>query len=530
MSVSMSRVFGVVLVLWATGSSVQAQCRTDKVWGTPGGAVFDFGASVAISGNRFVVGSPAAGGYSGLAYVFEWTETGWTQTATLQPAGPGGSIEFGISVAIDGDTILVGADLVDGPLSGGVGAAYVFEWDGAHWVQAQKLQASDGETGGFFGYSVALDGDTAVIGRYWDSTESKHAGSAYVFTRVGGTWGEKQKLVPTNPLEEDNFGYAVAIGGGHIAVGAPRVLGPLGTQSKFGRVFAYDLVGGLWTETAMLTASDAWPQDQLGISVAVDADHLVAGAWQETFQAAWSGEGKAVVWERRGGTWTEQQILTAVDGKLQNEFGSSVAVQGPWLLVGAASHDAYPKWGAVYSYRLGTAGWELTQLFLPDANPGLSWLGISLAMEGNHAVSGAYRESVPLYQAGDVYVFGGFDAWHDVGFALDGWAGPPELTATGTLCQAQAIDLSLQQASPSSASMLVVGGTQSGQHFKGGILVPSPDALLFFVTSPAGGLDLSAFWPGSPFAGNDVWFQFWIADAGGPQGVAASNAVVGSLP
>jgi hypothetical protein len=109
------------------------------------------------------------------------------------------------------------------PSSGTVGAAYFFGWNGSQWVQTQKVQASDGADGGFFGCAVALEGDTAVIGRFWDSAAgAQPAGSAYVFTRNAETWSETQKLVGNNPHVEDQFGYALALSGDRIVVGAPE--------------------------------------------------------------------------------------------------------------------------------------------------------------------------------------------------------------------------------------------------------------------------------------------------------------------
>src|SRR5262249_36390795 len=152
------------------------------------------------------------------------------------------------AVAIDGDSILVGADSTDGPRTGAVGAVYAFSWTGSEWVQTQRFKPADAGTGAFFGAAIAMDGDTAVIGRYWGYGRAHVAGPAYVYTRDGsGTWNETQKLVGVNPMPEDNMGMAVAISGDVIAVGAPNRFSAAPDDPQIGRVFVFERVDGAWS-------------------------------------------------------------------------------------------------------------------------------------------------------------------------------------------------------------------------------------------------------------------------------------------
>src|SRR5262245_52922132 len=240
---------GVALI--ALGSqNAHAQCATDRVEAAAAQNFSQLGRSVAIPGNRMVVGEPnfeQGGKTPGAAYVYELSSAGWTQQAQLLASDGRDFDDFGVAVAIEGDTILVAADSTDGPLSGAVGAVYVYSWTGAEWVQTQKMIASDGERGGFFGGAVALDGDTVVVGRYWDSVGAPHSGSAYVFTRSGSTWIEAQKLLGPNPAPEDNMGFAVAVSGDTIVVGAPNRFSAAPDDAQVGRALVYRRADGVWS-------------------------------------------------------------------------------------------------------------------------------------------------------------------------------------------------------------------------------------------------------------------------------------------
>lgn len=513
-----------------------AQCRVAKVQAAAAQDFVKFGSSVAVSGHRLVVGAPDVGlsGLSnGAAYVYELTSGSWMQTAVLS-ANDGMDFDgFGISVAIDGDTILVGADGVDGPLSGAVGAVYAFEWNGAQWMQTQKFQCNDGDSGGFFGCTVALVGDTAVVGRFWDSDAALHAGSAYVFRRNGSTWSQFQKLLPTQAHREDNFGFAVAMSADRIVIGAPERFWSGPSDMQLGRVFVYALSGGAWTQQSVLTASNATPQDQFGISVAIDGDELAVGAWQDFFSPSMSGNGKAFVFDWTGSAWQESQSIVAFDGALEDEFGASVAIRGPWLLVGAPSRSSsFPLWGGTYVYQKDATGWNLATLLLPDPNPSLSWFGNAVALDGNYALAGAFIESSGANtQNGTAYVYGGFAAWKNEGGGLAGASGVPQLAGSGTLCPGTSGDLLLSNARPNSIALLIRGHAIANTPFLGGTLIPSKDFLQRgFVTDASGSVFMPNVWPAMTPTGRQFFYQAWIRDSTGPQGASASNAVSGTAP
>jgi hypothetical protein len=255
----------------STTGAAYVFARSGTTWtqteelGDPAGVIGDaFGLSVAIDGTTAIVGAPGTQG--GAAYVLVDAGGTWAGQAVLGGSGMfmngGQGYAFGASVAVSGDTAIVGAP------SGGIGgAAYVFLRYGTTWSQQQELTPSDAATGNVFGSSVAIDGDTAVVGSYNYTTEQ---GAAYVFTRSGTTWTQAQELTPTPPLLE--FGFSVALSGSTVVVGGNTSGGPPG------EVYVFAPSGGSLALQQVLTASDAAPSDGFGNAVAVDGNVVLAGA------------------------------------------------------------------------------------------------------------------------------------------------------------------------------------------------------------------------------------------------------------
>jgi hypothetical protein len=239
---------------------------------------------------------------------------------TADDGAPGD--QFGFSVAIDGDYAIVGADADDF----GTGSAYIFFWNGVGWEQQQKLTASDGAPGDQFGYSVAIAGEYAIVGASapWKSG----TGSAYIFKREGTSWTEQQKLTASDGASGDGFGYSVAIAGEYAFAGAA------GDDSGTGSAYIFKRDGTSWTQQQKLTASDGVAADAFGFSVSIDGDYAFAGAAGDD-----SGTGSAYLFKRDGTSWTQQAKLTASDGAADDHFGFSVAVAGDYAIVGAEWDD-----------------------------------------------------------------------------------------------------------------------------------------------------------------------------------------------
>ena len=366
-----------------------------------------FGVSVAVSGDTAVVGANAAdtpaGSNAGSAYVFVRSAGTWALQAKLTPADAGAADNFGISVAISGDTAVVGAYLDDTPAGTNAGSAYVFVRSAGTWAQQQKLAASDAATSDFFGISVAVSGDTAVVGAYLDDTPAGiDSGSAYVFVRSAGTWAQQQKLTAADTAANDSFGVSVAVSGDTAVVGAYLDDTPAGTNA--GSAFVFVRSAGTWAQQQKLTAADTAAVDNFGMSVAVSGDTAVVGA----HLGGGTNAGSAYVFVRSAGTWAQQQKLTASDAAANDNFGASVAVSGDTAVVGAPFDDiaAGTDAGSAYVFVRSASTWAQQQKLTAADAAGGDRFGISVTVSDDTAVVGAYLDDAPAgSDAGSAYVF-----------------------------------------------------------------------------------------------------------------------------
>jgi hypothetical protein len=433
-----------------------------------------FGYSVAVSGDTVVVGAPQEGsaslginstpnesaGKSGAAYVFTVSGGVWTQQAYLKPAAVGSTQtddRFGWSVAVSGDTVVVGAIREDSPTTGinstpsegatDAGAAYVFFRQGGAWSQQAYLkpavvgmtQVSDQ-----FGWSVAVAGDTVVVGAYGEGSSTTGinstpnelapgAGAAYVFTRNGAVWSQQAYLKPAavgTTQANDHFGYSVAVDGDTVVVGAPdedsSSAGINSTPNELaggaGAAYVFSRNAGLWSQEAYLKAAVVGVQragDFFGGSVAVSGDTVVVGDSGEdssttginsTPNLGASGSGAAYVFTRSAAVWSQQAFVKpAAFGTSQtfDNFGWSVAVSGDTLVVGAigedssslgidsAPNESASAAGAAYVFTRSAGVWSQTAYLKPaavgttQAGDNFGW---SVGVSADWIVVGAYLE------------------------------------------------------------------------------------------------------------------------------------------
>ena len=312
-----------------------------------------FGRKVAVSGDIIIVGAPQAnsgGTDRGQAYVFSRNQGGannWGQVKILSASDKADTNMFGWSVAVSGDTVVIGAIHAN---SGGLvrGQAYVFSQNQSgtnNWGQVKILSASDKADRDYFGNSVAISGDIVVVGAHYTASGGTGRGQAYIFSRnQGGTnnWGEVKILSASDKADNDHFGYSVAVSDEIVIVGAYEAASG-GTYRGQVYVFSRNQGGtNTWGQVKILSASDKADNDWFGYSVAVSGDTGVIGA----FYAASGGtnRGKAYVFSRnQGGTnnWGEVKILSASDMADHSFFGSSVAVSGATGIIGSSREQAY---------------------------------------------------------------------------------------------------------------------------------------------------------------------------------------------
>jgi uncharacterized repeat protein (TIGR01451 family) len=307
------------------------------LFASDGEAGDSFGISVALAGDTALVGAfgddTAGGSDAGSAYVFVRSGTTWSEQADLVASDGASGDEFGYSVALAGETALVGAHRDDTAAGADAGSAYVFVRSGTTWSEQAHLFASDGASSDLFGESVALAGETAVVGAYIDDTAAAgDVGSAYVFVRSGSSWSEQAHLLASDGAEGDLFGSSVALAGETALVGAQ--FDDTAAAENAGSAYVFVRSGSSWSEQAHLLASDGDAGDLFGVSVALAGETALVGAYLDD-TAAGAGAGSSYVFVRSGRSWSEQAHLLASDGDEGDRFGVSVALAGETALVGA---------------------------------------------------------------------------------------------------------------------------------------------------------------------------------------------------
>jgi hypothetical protein len=315
----------------------------------------NFGYSVAIDGDRVVVGAPSndvqtnstTKNDQGSVYVFLRVNGSWSQQAILTASDGEASDYFGYSVAIQWDTIVVGAPYDDTGANTNQGSAYVFVRSGAtwtNWIEQPKLLASIPGASDNFGYSVAIDaqtGGTIAVGAPYDDVTFTDEGSAYVFARNNGNWVEEDRLVANAPGANDNFGLSVACE--RFTAGAVVVGAPYDDVSYTNQGSAYVFVrnNGNWNQQAQLLANDAEANDYFGFSVGISStgNRIAVGAPYDDIVSANDNQGSAYVFLRNAPFWNQHAKLTANGGATGDSFGWSVAVSGYEVVVGAPFDD-----------------------------------------------------------------------------------------------------------------------------------------------------------------------------------------------
>lgn len=360
------------------------------------------GKAVAIDGKTIVVGAPFGG--LGAAHVYSWGRAGWEQVAELVGSDTASGDRFGESVAIDGETIVVGAPFDDdtGTWSG---SAYVFRRTRSGWTQDAKLTSPKAGAGDGFGASVSVEDATIVVGSPFDDRGGVDAGAGYVFSRSRGGWDPTAVLNPSGASEDASWGGAVAIDGDRIVIGPWFSFLNTERDTDPAAVYVFTRHRGSWDETARLSGSDTVTGDTFGSAVAIDRDRIVVGA--RLSDAVDTNAGSAYVFSWSVSGWEETAKLLATDAEAYDRFGWSVAVDGDRAVVGAPTWDQWPSsaHGAAYVFDLSLAApVQEALLTASDLAPG-DWLGWSVGVSGDTVVAGVPLDDDVADRAGSARVF-----------------------------------------------------------------------------------------------------------------------------
>ncbi len=401
-----------------------------------------FGRSVSISGNTMVIGAPSEDSSttgingdgtsnvtsnSGAAYVFVRTGSTWSQQAYLKASNAQADDNFGQSVSISADTIVIGATGEDSNAVGvnnnqlnnsasTSGAAYVFVRTGSTWSQQAYLKASNTESNDEFGTAVSISGDTVVVGAINERSSSTgvngieanntalSAGAAYVFVRSGTNWTQEAYLKASNTETNDQFGRAVAVTNDTIIVSATgedsNAVGINGDQannsrSDSGAAYVFVRATGMWSQQAYLKASNTDANDVFGSSVSISGDTVVVSAVSEDSDATGvngdennnlrSGSGAAYAFVRSGTDWAQQAYLKASNGT--SRFGESSSISNNTVVIGASGNL-----GGGYVFVRSGSTWTQQSRVLASNTENNDLFGGAVSISGDTVVVGAIGE------------------------------------------------------------------------------------------------------------------------------------------
>lgn len=404
-------IFATLLIVSMVYSSFATPTTTETKLNAPDAFLNQqFGRSVAIDGDTAVIGAPTTtvgGDGVGSAYVYVRTASGWQLQQKLTAPGVTMQTLFGLSVDVDGNTIVVGAPFDDnaGPSSG---AAYVFERSNNVWSIKQKLTGSENSTSDVFGLSVAIDGNTIVCGALGNtSSADPQVGTAYVFNLTSNQWVETQKLNASDPSPQNGFGVTVAIDGNTIIVGAT------GHANFSGAVYVFSFVGSSWVEQEILTANNPAPKVVFGYKLGLSGETIVvasqgfAGNGRDLVFSA------AYIFRRTPSGWHQQKKITTGDvevmgvNEIMGRFDLNIAVSGDTVVVGSQNDPTLAYFsGSVYVYRRnGESNWNLDQQIFPSDAARDDLFGSALAIDGSTLVVGSWEKSITATFSGAAYIY-----------------------------------------------------------------------------------------------------------------------------
>lgn len=367
-----------------------------KIHGTDRNPDDYFGQSVSMWGDLALVGAPGddeAGRSAGAVYVYRRDGDVWRQEQKVLSPEPYYSL--GKTTATDG-TVALAAGNATSPYE----LAQVYWQDGAVWQEEAQLAVYETQWRGFSGPTGRdIHGDVVLVGEPFDEERDFESGAVHVFRRSGSTWTYEAKLKPERPEEDDYFGWSVALEGDVAVVGAMR-------EGLGGAAYVFRWTGTAWTQEARLVASDVTAHLGFGWSVAISEDAILVGAWAAAYAFRWDGTrwreeqkivptgsydnesfgrflalagdvavigspeddeqganaGAAFVYRYNGTGWVQERKLMAADGEAGDQFGSTVATNGTAALVGLWKKD---RSGAAYFFDLEQENLEAPFLLSP---------------------------------------------------------------------------------------------------------------------------------------------------------------------
>jgi len=393
------------LSLFILTVSSQSYAVQQKLLPLDGKAKDHFGFSVAIDGSTALVGAFKADVNntrdSGAAYVYSLGPEGWKQEAKLVAEPAYADDTLGGNVAIKNNMVMLGVSRRDG-VGKDSGAVFAFERKTNSWSQQQILTAIDAKAGDAFGQSIALTERFLVIGAPHSDAPQKDSGAVYIYKRDKESWQFQTKLTANDGSEGDLFGISVAVDGDTVLVGADL---HDEVAENAGAVYAYVFDGEQWKLQAKLIAEDGADTDIFGVRVALSGDSALISARRDDIEGFGEDAGSAYIFERSKGKWTQTQKLIAPDGKADDRFARGVALNEDTALISAMHHDTNGNnAGALYVFKKHLGKWKYTSKRI--ANDGLPQdrFGWNVALTDKSAIIAAPHRDDNGDASGAVYI------------------------------------------------------------------------------------------------------------------------------
>jgi len=362
-----------------------------------------FGGNVSAGDDRVLIGArnDDNDGFSqsGSAFVFDFDGTDWSETAKLTASDQDTNNYFGGSVSLKGDLALIGSFGAPSATQSSPGAVYLYQLSSG-WTEIERFNATDNSANDSFGTAVAMGTDLFIVGDSYDDDNGDDAGAAYIFGNNTG-WQQEAKLISSLGPYLESYGSAVSIEGTRAVVGAPNndVQG-----INAGSVYVFDYDAGSWHFTQQIFAADGSDGDWFGTAVSLSGNRLLVGAPGVNEEG--TNAGAAYVFDLSGGVWSQSKKLLVSSLNAHDRFGTSVDLDADRILIGAYGVDLTGiNLGAAYIFDWDGDQWTFSTELTASDGANLDSFAEAVSLDGNRAIVSASRDDDGSNDSGSVYVF-----------------------------------------------------------------------------------------------------------------------------
>ena len=368
-----------------------------------------FGRAVDVSGNNAIVGAYGnddRADNAGAAYMLHYDGQRWQPAQKLSAIDGDEYDFFGCSVSIDKNHAIIGA-YGDDDHGNNSGSAYIFTKENDYWYEVAKLKAQDSKSSDYFGCSVDISGKYMIVGAYGAQVNGSHSGAAYIYVRDSNGIYQQQKLIVGDAQAFDYFGYSVSISGNYAIIGA---YGKSYHGEKSGAAYIFKRMGRRWRQFIKLVPSDGAMNDYFGRSVSISGQYAIIGAIGKDDYG--KDAGSAYIFKRTGYYWSRYAKIIPANLRKNFCFGTSVNISDDIAIVGAHGDDMKGKrTGAAYVYQLDRRRWKQIALFRPQDGSDDDFFGCSVAISGHRIIAGAYGNDENGEKSGAAYLYGLFTSY-----------------------------------------------------------------------------------------------------------------------